>query len=382
MAYDLLIRGGTVIDPRRNLSEVRDIGIRDGRIAAVERDLTRSGGAERVLDAAGRIVTPGLVDMHVHIYHGATEFGIEPDPWCLARGATTVFDAGSAGALTFGGLAKYVLEPSAGRIRAFLNLSSHGMISRDLGELIDLRFADVARAVQVCRDHERDICGIKIRVGRQIVEDRPEEMLARAVQVCGETGLPLMVHPNKAATSLAAILSAMRPGDILTHCFHCSPTQILDQEGRLRPEVREARSRGVVFDVGHGMGSFSFEVAEAALDQGFEPDTISTDLHHFNIHGPVYDLPTTLSKFLMMGMDLSRVIAKATEAPAEIMGMREEIGSLAVGSPADIAILELASGQFSFSDTVGVMRSGGQCLVPVTVIKAGKPYERTAATDR
>jgi dihydroorotase len=389
--YDVIVQGGKVLDPHGGLDAVMDIGIRDGRIAAMEDALVPDGGSDgvatggagsrkpgsgkpQVIDAGGKIVTPGLIDLHVHVFDGATEFGIQADPNCIAKGATTVCDAGSSGAYTFAGLKKYMIDESSTRIKAFLNIASHGMIARYVGELRDLCYADVERADRICRENRDCIAGVKVRMGREMVGEGAAEALKRAIAACEAAGLPLMVHPNKSSLSLAAILHEMRPGDILTHCFHGSETGILDGKGRVRPEVREARSRGILFDVGHGVGSFSFDVAESALAQGFPPGTISTDLHHFNLQGPVYDLATTLSKFLLLGMSLEECIRSVTETPAKAMGMLGEIGTLALGRTADIAIFDLQAGDFPFTDTLGQTRTGPKKLVPFCVLKDGRIY--------
>ena len=330
--------------------------------------------APQIIDAGGKIVTPGLIDLHVHVYDGATEFGIPPDPYCISRGATTVFDAGSAGAYTFAGLKKHVVDASSTGIKAFLNIASHGMIARYIGELTDLCYADAERAVRTCQENRDVVVGVKVRMGRDMVGEGAEEALGRGIAAGEAAGLPLMVHPNNSPLSLRTILRGMQPGDILTHCFHRSETGILDGNGRLRPEARDARSRGILFDVGHGVGSFSFDVAESALRQGFPPDTVSTDLHSFNCQGPVYDLATTVSKFLLLGLSLEEGIRAVTEAPARAMGMLEEIGTLGVGSRADVVIFDLQGGEFSFMDTVGQVRAGEKKLVPVCVIKDGCIY--------
>jgi len=371
--FDLVIKGGTLVDPFLGVHAGRDIGIRGERVAAVEENIHPDPTAE-LIDAVGRVVTPGLIDLHVHVWWGVAHLGIEPDPNCVRRGATTVYDAGSAGADTFPGFKKYVIDVSATRIRAFLHISSQGQLSRDIGELNDLRYADVKRAVQMCEKHRDDIVGVKIRMSKDLVGDNGREGLNRAREVCEATGLPLMVHPNDSPLSLEEMLGQMREGDILTHCFHASGTGVLDKDGRVRKEARQAAERGVLFDVGHGAGSFSFAVAEAALAQGLKPGTISSDLHRYNLHGPVYDLATTASKFLVLGWSLEEVIEKVTAAPARAMGALGEIGTLRPGAWADVALFDVQSGTFEFEDTREVKRVGEQKLVPALTLRAGQPY--------
>lgn len=362
-----------MIDPHQGIDGVRDIGIRGERVAAVAEEIDPGSEAE-VVDARGKLVMPGLIDLHVHVWWGVAHLGIEPDPHCVRRGATTVFDAGSSGADTFPGFKKYVIDVSATRIRAFLHISSQGQLSRDIGELTDLRYADVKRAVEMCEEHREDIVGVKIRMSRGLVGDSGREGLNRALAVCEATGLPLMVHPNESPLSLEEMLGEMRSGDILTHCFHDSNTGLLDGDGRVRPIARRALKQGVLFDVGHGAGSFSFAVAEAALKQGVMADTISSDLHRYNLYGPVFDLATTVSKFLLLGLSLGEVVEKVTVAPARAMGMLGEIGTLQPGSWADVAIFALESGDFEFADARGETRTGERRLVPELTLRAGEVY--------
>ena len=373
-ALDLLLKGAVLVDPYQDISSRRDIGIRSGRVVAVEETI-ESAEAVKTVEMDGRIATPGLIDLHVHVWWGVAHLGIEPDPNCVRRGATTVYDAGSAGADTFPGFKKYVIDVSATRIKAFLHIARQGQLNADIGELTDLRYADIDRAVEVCEQYKQDIVGVKIRMTRGLVGENGREGLKRARAVCEATGLPLMLHPNESPLSLAEMLGQMQAGDILTHCFHRSETGVLDKDGRVRPEARKAVERGVLFDVGHGAGSFSFEVAEEAMRQGLRPGTISSDLHHYNLHGPVYDLATTLSKFMVLGWSLEEVVAQATVAPARAMGMLGEIGTLAVGACADVAIFDLQSGVFDFEDSVWERRVGEWRLVPIATVRAGQLYQ-------
>jgi len=373
-ALDLLLKGAVLVDPYQDISSRRDIGIRSGCVVAVEETI-ESAEAVKTVEMDGRIATPGLIDLHVHVWWGVAHLGIEPDPNCVRRGATTVYDAGSAGADTFPGFKKYVIDVSATRIKAFLHIARQGQLNADIGELTDLRYADIDRALEVCEQYKQDIVGVKIRMTRGLVGENGREGLKRARAVCEATGLPLMLHPNESPLSLAEMLGQMQAGDILTHCFHRSETGVLDKDGRVRPEARKAVERGVLFDVGHGAGSFSFEVAEEAMRQGLRPGTISSDLHHYNLHGPVYDLATTLSKFMVLGWSLEEVVAQATVAPARAMGMLGEIGTLAVGACADVAIFDLQSGVFDFEDSVRERRVGEWRLVPIATVRAGQLYQ-------
>ena len=373
MALDLLLRGGMLVDPHQGIGDIRDIGVRDGRIAVLAEAVSEE--ATTTLDVAGKVVTPGLIDLHVHVWWGVAHLGVEADPHCVRRGATTVYDAGSAGADTFPGFKKYVIDVSATRIKAFLHIASQGQLNNEIGELTDLRYADVDKAAAMCERYKEDIVGVKIRMTRNLVGDNAREGLKRARAVCEATGLPLMLHPNASPLNLADMLGQMQAGDIMTHCFHSSDTGVLDEAGKVRPEAVAASERGVLFDVGHGAGSFSFQVAETAMRQGLRPGTISSDLHHYNLHGPVYDLATTLSKFMHLGWSLEEAVERATAAPARAMGMLGEIGTLAVGACADVAVFNVEEGAFDFFDAIGEKRIGERRLVPVVTVRAGEIYE-------
>ncbi len=375
--YDMLIKGGTVIDPAQGLHAVRDVAIAGGRIAALDNEIYEET-AQTVIDAAGYLVAPGLIDLHVHVWWGVSHYGVAPDPTCLARGVTTVYDTGSAGADTFPGFKKYVIDASATRIKAFLHVSSQGLLSPGIGELTDLRFANVDRAVRMCEAHRDDIVGVKIRMSKGLVGENGRECLKRVCEIRDATGLPLMVHPNASPLPFDEMIAELRPGDIVTHCFHQSDTGILDESGVVRLSARKASEDGILFDVGHGQGSFVFDVAEAAMSQGFPPDTISSDLHAYNLDGPVYDLVTTVSKFLFLGLSLDQALEKVTAAPARAMGVLGEIGTLRADANADLTILDLKAGSFVFTDTRGRTRPAEQKLEVVSTVRAGRLYAPSA----
>lgn len=304
-AYDLVIRGGTLIDPARGLHERRDVVFSGDKVAATEPAIDAS--ATQVIDAAGKLVLPGLVDAHVHVFEGVSHFGINPDHTCLAQGATTVVDAGSAGADTINGFRKYVIETSATRILAHLNISSMGMISMEVGELDDIKWANVPKALAAIERHRDLILGVKVHLARDAIVGRDAGLkpLFLAREAADAAGLPIMVHPQDSwAESIDQVLEVMRAGDVMTHMYHGMPHGILDDDGNIRPAVRAAHERGVVFDVGHG-GCVQLErVRTRGPAQDFTPTTISSDLHVYNVNGPVFDLVTTISKFLMLGMPL------------------------------------------------------------------------------
>jgi dihydroorotase len=376
MQYDLLLKGGTLIDPAQGIHAARDVAFYDGKVAAVGDSLS-GDTAQTVVDCTGRIVAPGMIDLHVHVFWGASHLGIEADPHCIARGVTTAVDAGSAGADNFPGFRKYVIDVSATRLFAQLNISAQGMLDPEVGELDDLRFASVPRAVAMIEQHRDVILGVKVRLTRDsIVSERAGlRPLHLAREAADAAGLSIMVHPQAAwCDSIDDILAVMRKDDILTHCFHDATCGIFDEQGGIRDSVHDAMARGVIFDVGHGAGSFSWEIAERALAQGMLPQTISSDLHHYNVNGPVYDLATTLGKFLYLGLSLDEALRRVTATPAAAIHLADQIGSLNVGAWGDAVVFDLENGEFPLVDSRGQVRTGRQKLTPRTVIRAGKVY--------
>ncbi len=376
--YELLIKNGTLIDAAQGIHARQDIGFANGHVAAVSDDIPISEARE-VLDANGCFVTPGLIDLHVHVFYGVSHFGIEPDSTCLARGATTVVDAGSAGADTFPGFRKYVIDVSDTRILAQLNISSQGMLTQEIGELENPDYADVGKACRMIEAHRDIILGVKVRLTRESIVGARAGMLPlhRAREAADAAGLPLMVHPQDAwCQSIDDILAVMGKRDILTHCFHDMPCGILDENGKIRDSVHAALERGVIFDVGHGAGSFSWDVVNKAMAQGVEPTTISSDLHVYNVDGPVYDLVNVVNKFLYLGMPLDDALAKVTSVPADTILMPGEVGTLAVGAWGDAVVFELREGAFELVDARGQSRIGTQKLEPIVVVKSGRVYRQ------
>lgn len=381
--HDLLIRNGRLIDPAQSIDRRLDVAMSGGRVAAVGQSLQE--GAAEVLDASGLIVTPGMIDLHVHVYAGVSHYGIPPDPTCLARGVTTAVDAGSAGASTFEGLRRYVIEASATRLFALLNISRIGMVSGaeqepPLGELEDLRHLNVPAAVR-CIEANRDlILGVKIRLSANLAADGKNELqaLKLAREAADAVGLPIMIHTPQSSLGLPRILAEMKKGDILTHCFHAHASGILNSNGEILPECREAIDRGVLLDVGHGKGSFAYDIARQALRQGVLPHAISSDLHFYNLHGPVFDLATTVSKFLHLGLDLNEALRRVTSTPASVIKMEKTLGTLAVGAAADAVVFRLHEGSRPLADTVGRVEEVRQWLEPIYVVKGGKVAARAA----
>ncbi len=373
MTYDVVIKGGTVIDPSQGLHAKRDVAVAGGRIAAVAEHVPDKD-AHDVIEARGLLVTPGLVDLHVHVWWGVAHLAIEADPSCLARGATTVADAGSAGSNTIAGFRRYVIDQVDTRVLAFLNISGMGQLDADIGELQDIRWARVSHAAEAARLHRDRVVGIKVRLTDAIAGENDVVALERALDAAAQAGLPVMIHIGRSVHPLERLLAMLRPGDMVTHSFTGLPHGILDNTGRVIDVARDARARGVVFDVGHGAGSFSFEVAEKALADGFPPGTISSDVHRYNVRGPVYDLATTLSKFLHLGLPLDEVVALGTSRPAAALGWQDRVGTLKVGAEADVAVWELREGPVTFTDSLGKTSQGSKLLVPAVTLRAGRRH--------
>jgi dihydroorotase len=376
----VLIRGGTVVDPGQGLHGRRDLRLLGNRVSELGDGLAPQPG-EEVVDARDRLVLPGLIDLHVHVFWGASHYGIEPDPHCLGTGATTVVDAGSAGAHTFAAFRRYVIEVSATRIVPFLNIGATGMVSPDVGELEEVRHIDRAAALRTIEAHRDLIRGVKVRLSRALVGANARVALKTAREAGEAAALPIMVHIGDSPIPLAEILAELRPGDVVTHCYHGNAEGILDARGAVIAAARQAASRGVLFDVGHGKGSFTFGVARRALAQGFRPGTISSDLHLYNLHGPVFDLATTMSKFLHLGLSLDEVVAMTTGAPAQVIGHDQALGTLRPGAAGDVTLLAVREGPVTLEDTVGERVEGAQRLVPSGAVRAGR-WVPPKASDR
>jgi dihydroorotase len=370
MRFDLLIKNGTVIDPTTSRHGPHDIAVKLGRIAAIERDIPVESAAQ-VIDAHGLYVTPGLVDLHTHVYYGATFWGIVPDPVAARSGVTTWLDVGSAGAYNLIGLRDWIVRPSQARVYAMLNISSIGLTAMT-HELGNLAYCDVDTCCKLV-DLNRDfVLGIKARIDSNTVGTNGIEPLLRARQAADRLQLPLMAHIGVGPPGIDDVLAHLRPGDILTHCFTGHNMKIIDDEGALLPSARRAWDNGIVLDIGHGAGSFSFLTAEAMLAAGHLPDVISSDIHQISINGPMFDMPTCLSKFMALGMSFEKVIRAATTAPAAAMGLSGEVGTLQVGAAADIAVFAIDDGAFTFYDVFMNARAGKQRVRNIHTIARGR----------
>jgi len=381
--FDLLIKGGKVIDPSQNLEEERDVAILDGKIVRLEKDIP-ADQARQVLNAVGLIVTPGLIDVHVHVLPYVGETGTEPDACCIGRGVTTVVDAGTAGAFTLPALRKFIVEKAETRVRALVHIVAIGMvvaITPGMEELGDLRFCDPKRAVKAATENKDLVLGFKIRIDRKftVPGNNDIEAMKRARMAADEASLPLTIHIGGSYTPLKEFLALLKEGDIVTHVYNPRPNSILDDGGRLLPEVLEARRRGVRFDIGHGRTNFSFRIAEKCLAQGFVPHTISSDVSNGSVRGPVFDLVTTMSKMMMLGMSLREVVERTTMNAAQALNFGLQIGTLKPGAEADVSVLQLRSGEFAFVDSEGQSRTATQKLEASVTVRGGKVFYPTKA---
>ena len=371
MIYDLVLKGATVIDGAQGLNGEYDVAVHGEKIAAVEKEIAEP--AKETVDLGGSILTPGWIDIHTHIYAGATTWGIQGDALCLATGVTTVVDAGSPGWANFMGFHDYVAAPARTQVLTFVHISGIGLTCGPVGEMLDLRYADPERTAYII-GRWPDLCvGVKVREGRHQVGENGVAPLKLAVKAAELSNSKVMVHAG-AGVPLPDVLGEVRPGDIVTHCYHGGGDTILDPGGRVIPEVWAARERGVLFDLGHGGGSFMFEVAKKALSQGFPSDVISTDLHVLCLNDPVCSLPETASKMLNLGMELPEVVYQTTAAPAAAIGRDNELGTLKVGTVADLAAFEVRYGAFEFRDVRDNLEVGSRMIQPVLTVRKGNLY--------
>jgi dihydroorotase len=370
MPFDLLVRGGHLIDPASRISEIQDVAVVGDRVVAVGKNLPTEG-ATTIIDAAGRYVTPGLIDLHSHVYPGATYWGVDPDSVGPRSGVTTWVDAGSAGAYTLAGLRDFADRREASRVFCFLNISATGLVAPSF-ELANIDNCDPDLVCRVASRYPGEIRGIKVRMGIPIASTHGLEPLRRAREAADVLGIPIMCHIASGPPSIGEILSFFHAGDILTHSFTGLSMRLVDQTGQALEAVQQARAGGVVIDVGHGSGGFSYETAESLVPAGFLPDVISTDMHQLSINGPMFDLPTCMTKFLHLGMSLEAIVEAVTARPARILGVGDILGTLAPGCMADVAVLTLEDGTFPMFDAQHRKRIVPSRLRCVQTIFGGK----------
>ncbi|MCC8970199.1 amidohydrolase family protein [Bradyrhizobium brasilense] len=383
--FDLVIKNGEVIDPSQSLRGKRDIGIRWGIIEAIEDEIPAARAA-RTIDASGKLVMPGLVDLHCHVYPYGSAIGIPADELVQFQGTTTVVSAGDAGVNNLAALRRFIVAQSRARIYAFVHIANNGLSAFPVAELYNIDNAQVEACAMALAENPDFLIGVKVRMSENVIFKHGLEPLKRGIQACEMCGWParMMVHIGGVETRelMSDILNLLRPGDILTHAYSGAPnmsgafTNIV-QEGKLLPAALAAKQRGVLFDVGHGGGSFDFTVAEVAIPAGCTPDTISSDIHVFSGNSPgIPFLPNVMSKFLAMGSSLDQVVAMATSVPARIINRTPKVGTLQRGAPGDVAIMDLAEGPVSFVDTRNNKRDGNLLLKPVQTVVNGVPFGR------
>jgi dihydroorotase len=378
MPYDLVLKGGEVIDPGWPLHQRADVAISKGKIAAITPNVPATE-AIRTIDVTGKIVCPGLIDIHAHTFINAHDMGPQTDQRCSASGVTTLVDAGSSGSATFPGLRHYVAERSQVRLRCFVHLSALGLIHLQVGELMNMDYADPEGCARTIHENRDLAIGVKLRFSNNVVPDAAgTEPLRLARQAADMADVPLMVHITDALLPVPKILEFMKPGDVVTHCLHRYQYGIMGPEKKeILREVRDAQKAGVIFDCAHGRMHFTFPFVRMALDQGFMPDTIATDLSIPSAtRGPVFDLPTTMSKFLNLGVSLDEVLRCVTTNPARAIGEGERLGTLKPGAVADVAVFSLERGQFDFVDTDQNRMTGEQKLVTQLTLKDGRIWYR------
>ena len=373
---DPLLKGGEVIDPAQNTRGKLDVAIKHGVISQVASNINPSGSS-RVIDVSGKLVVPGLIDLHCHIYEGVNQNGVNPDLAGVKSGVTTLVDAGSAGCYTFGGFPQYILPQAKTRILCMLHISKTGLSYQpDLSRREDIDLEETARVIDA---NKPLIQGVKLRAVGPAVPTMGIEMVRLAKKAATEAGVRLMVHigdrdAGRGPTLTRDLLALMESGDILTHLFTGNPGRILDGNGNVIPEIMDAQDRGVFFDTAHGRQNFSFELAKQALDQGVKPQSISTDITIPGRLNTVHSMTEMLSRFLGMGFSLEDVIRMATVNPATALGMKDTLGSLAVGRDADVTVLEESTGDWIFHDTEGGSLNGTKALVPTVTVKGGEVF--------
>ena len=372
--YDLVLKNGNIIDPGQNINAKMDIGFKNGEVLSIENRIDPTL-ASTVVDIVGKVLTPGLIDIHGHFYHGGTGSSVHADQNCLGSGVTTALDAGSSGFLNYDAMRDYVFPAHQTRLLALLHIGAVGLAANRIlgGGLHDMRIIDVDRTAQTIKENQGKLLGVKVRMHMDAVAywNAPTAMkLAR--EAADQSGGLLMVHVSGTPIPLPQILDHLKPGDISTHAFNGNPESILDNSGKIRKEVHEARDRGVIMDVGHAGVHCDVEVVRAALEQGMAPDTISTDIHLSPPGRVVYLMNDLISKFHALGMSLQDAIKASTSRPAQVLGLEDNMGSLVPGMAGDAAVFDLREGRFVWHDMAGHNVEGKVRLDPFLTIKAGR----------
>jgi dihydroorotase len=378
VAYDLIIRGGRVIDPARNIDGAFDVAFAGGKVAKVAPVIDTAGVGD-IRDATGLLVLPGLIDFHTHVYWGGTSLGVDAEEIAIRSGTTTFVDAGSAGAGNMPGFVRHVIERTGPRILAYINVSFAGIFGFSklvmVGENADLRLVNAREAVRVGRDFPDHVVGVKVRVGFNAGGSSGIAPLDIAIEVAEELDLPVMAHIDFPPPSRDEVLARLRPGDILTHCFRPFPNAAVDGKNKVRETIRAAHERGIIFDIGHGYGGFAFGPGKAAMDQGLMPDILSSDVHVLSTDGPAYDVLNVMGKFLAMGMPLTDVVRATTATPAKSL-RRPELGTLAEGAAGDATLVRLENTPFDYVDAVGETLRGDSRLSCAGIVIGGAWWDK------
>ncbi len=375
--YDVLIKGGRVIDPAQNLDGALDVAINGDKIAAVSKDIPPQEG-KQVIDAQGKIVTPGLIDMHVHCFDSIMKIALEPDVAGVKHAVTTVVDGGSAGHATFAAFTKHILPTARTSVFCFLHLCSFGLIPEP--ELKDWDEVDLDAMAETIGANKGLIKGVKLRLVGKLVASAGIEVIKTAKKIAGQFGLPIMIHIGDVdkqvpATLTPECLSVMEAGDILAHVYSGNQGGVLRPDGTILPELKAAMERGVILDPANGRSNFSFAVARKCMAEGILPTVIGTDLNHRCLKDRTYSLPVNMSRFMALGLDLNQVVAMTTINTARAIREEDKIGSLKPGMAADVSILELQSGAWTLVDTPGESIKIDKLLMPITAIKGGKAIQ-------
>ena len=375
--YDLVLKGGVVIDPAQDLSRALDVAVQDGKIAAVTANIPASE-ARRVIHVPGKTVTPGLIDLHTHVFDGVAANGVHPDIAGVHAGVTTVVDAGSSGCATFSAFPRHILPKCETEVIPLLHICQTGLATNP--DIIAESSIDLESTLKVARAHKGLIKGIKARMVSPALEIFGMEMPRLAKRAARESGVPLMVHIGDTTKRydpnvIRELLPLLEPGDIVTHLFTANPGGVLDTNGKLVPEAKELAARGVWLDTAHGRMNFGFNVGRRVLDQGLTPHCISTDLTIPGRANTVHSMVEIMARFLGMGFTLEQVIAMSTVNPARAIGEVTRLGSLAVGRQADISVLEVRDGRWVVYDTLRDSMKIDKTVVPVLTVKRGRVFE-------
>ena len=375
--YDLIVKGGTVVDPSQNLHALSDVAIEEGKIAKIAVDIP-ADEANRVVEVKGKMVTPGIIDIHTHVYSGVTDNGVDPDIGGVRAGVTTMVDAGSSGCDTFQGFPQHIIPNTATEIIVFLHICRTGLATNP--DIFSPQSIDLDKTIETITNSNGVITGVKARMVSPALEIMGIEMPKMAKRAAVEAGVPLMVHigdtlkrydPNV----IRELLPILDKGDIVTHYFTGNPGGVLDADGKLVPEAKEAHDRGVWLDTAHGRMNFTFDVADKVLDQGVLPHCISTDLTVPGRQITVHSMTEMMTRFLAMGFTFDQVVTMSTENPAKAVGVADRLGTLAVGKQADISVLEIKEGSWMVYDIVGDGKKSDKAVIPIMAIKKGEVFE-------